>query len=49
MKVVHMMVSNLSGKENRLLVLKSYLLSWSRISQFEHIRRTGQVLDHKEP
>ena len=39
-----MMIQNLSGKDNRKLILKGFLLAWSRIAQFEHIRNKGTVL-----
>lgn len=42
-KAVMLWVSNLSGKDNRALILKNFLLAWARVAQFEHIRRFGTV------
>jgi hypothetical protein len=48
-KVMMMMIQNLSGKDNRKLILKGFLLAWSRIAQFEHIRNKGTVLGAIHP
>jgi len=42
-KAVHLWVTSIQGKENYHLLLKNYMLAWSRIAQFEHIRRTGEL------
>ena len=34
MQAVMLWVSNLSGKDNRALILKNFLLAWARVAQF---------------